>query len=270
MAVSKRLRYEILRRDNHACRYCGAAAPDVKLNVDHVIPTSLGGSDKPNNLVTSCADCNSGKTSSLPNAEPVADVDQEAFREAVERKRKELADHLWRGGYPPHWGREEIERAAADAAWTYAWSIASRGGDPSHEQYTEFLAASAALFENGHSVGEVLCAAVHAGSQLTPRLSWGLGVSDLRHAPLSGEQCSRIFGVRDRWLEVWRERRDTEPTCQQVAEFEGRLVLAARDGRSRDQLMRAARSAAFAGTTDVDYFAYHVACEDADAKVGEN
>lgn len=23
MAISKRLRYEILRRDNHACRYCG-------------------------------------------------------------------------------------------------------------------------------------------------------------------------------------------------------------------------------------------------------
>jgi 5-methylcytosine-specific restriction endonuclease McrA len=54
MAVSKRLRYEILRRDNYACRYCGATAPDVKLNVDHVIPQSLGGSDKPDNLVTSC------------------------------------------------------------------------------------------------------------------------------------------------------------------------------------------------------------------------
>ena len=35
MAVSKRLRYEILRRDNFACHYCGAAAPDVKLNADH-------------------------------------------------------------------------------------------------------------------------------------------------------------------------------------------------------------------------------------------
>lgn len=33
MAVSKRLRYEILRRDDHACRYCGDRAPDVKLTV---------------------------------------------------------------------------------------------------------------------------------------------------------------------------------------------------------------------------------------------
>lgn len=87
MAVSKRLRYEILRRDNHACRYCGAAAPDVKLNVNHVIPQALGGSDKPDNLATSCADCNAGKTSSMPDAMPVADVDQGTFRRAAELKR---------------------------------------------------------------------------------------------------------------------------------------------------------------------------------------
>ncbi|MCX5253565.1 HNH endonuclease [Streptomyces canus] len=101
MAVSKRLRYEILRRDNHACRYCGATAPGAKLNVDHVIPQSLGGSDKPENLVTSCADCNAGKTSSMPNAMPVADVDQETFREAArlkqeaERRQEGISLHLY-------------------------------------------------------------------------------------------------------------------------------------------------------------------------------
>jgi len=31
MAVTKRLRFEILRRDGHACRYCGRAAPDVRI-----------------------------------------------------------------------------------------------------------------------------------------------------------------------------------------------------------------------------------------------
>jgi hypothetical protein len=115
MAVSKRLRYEILRRDNHACRYCGATAPGVKLNVDHVIPQALGGSDKPTNLVTACSPCNSGKTSSLPNAQPVADVDQETFRQAAklkqeaERRHEALFIHLcmvwtwaWeKSGHPP-------------------------------------------------------------------------------------------------------------------------------------------------------------------------
>ncbi|MEJ7724319.1 MAG: hypothetical protein WKF64_08445 [Ilumatobacteraceae bacterium] len=35
--ISRRLRFEILRRDGHTCRYCGARAPDVPLTVDHVI-----------------------------------------------------------------------------------------------------------------------------------------------------------------------------------------------------------------------------------------
>lgn len=69
-----RVRYEILRRDNHTCRYCGAKAPDVTLQVDHVVPVALGGSSEPSNGVTACVDCNSGKTSTTPNAETVADV----------------------------------------------------------------------------------------------------------------------------------------------------------------------------------------------------
>lgn len=80
MAVSKRLRFEILRRDNHACRYCGAGAPDVKLTVDHVVPTALGGSDEPGNLVACCMPCNSGKSSSAPDAPIVDDVAADALR----------------------------------------------------------------------------------------------------------------------------------------------------------------------------------------------
>ena len=80
MAISKRLRYEILRRDNHACRYCGRAAPDVKLHIDHVVPQVLGGSDDPSNLVTSCAECNAGKTSSAPDQHVVADVSGSAAK----------------------------------------------------------------------------------------------------------------------------------------------------------------------------------------------
>lgn len=83
MAVSKRLRYEILRRDSHTCRYCGASAPDVPLRVDHVTPVALGGGDEPSNLATSCHDCNSGKTSTNPDAPLVADVADDALRWAA-------------------------------------------------------------------------------------------------------------------------------------------------------------------------------------------
>jgi len=78
MAVSKRLRYEVLRRDNHTCRYCYAT--DTPLTVDHVIPVALGGSDDPGNLVAACKDCNAGKSASNPEAPLVADVAQDALR----------------------------------------------------------------------------------------------------------------------------------------------------------------------------------------------
>lgn len=80
MAVSKRLRFEILRRDNHACRYCGRKPPEVELTVDHVQPTALGGRDVAENLVASCRDCNSGKTSTTPDAPLVAQVAEDEMR----------------------------------------------------------------------------------------------------------------------------------------------------------------------------------------------
>lgn len=80
MAVSKRLRFEILRRDNHTCRYCGASAPDVPLRVDHVTPEALGGRTDPSNLVTACEPCNSGKSSVALDGAMVEDIKADALR----------------------------------------------------------------------------------------------------------------------------------------------------------------------------------------------
>lgn len=80
MGVTRRTRYEVLRRDNYACRYCGASAPATPLTVDHVVPAALGGSDDPSNLVAACDACNSGKAASAPDAPLVADVAADAVR----------------------------------------------------------------------------------------------------------------------------------------------------------------------------------------------
>lgn len=79
MAVTKRTRFEVLKRDNHTCRYCGGKAPDVVLTVDHVLPVALGGTDDPTNLVAACKDCNAGKSSTAPDSPLVADVEQKAL-----------------------------------------------------------------------------------------------------------------------------------------------------------------------------------------------
>jgi len=56
------LRWEIFERDKFTCQYCGQYAPNVPLEVDHVIPVEDGGTDDLFNLKTSCYACNRGKS----------------------------------------------------------------------------------------------------------------------------------------------------------------------------------------------------------------
>ena len=126
MAVSKRLRFEILRRDNHACRYCGGSAPDVRLTVDHVVPVALGGSDEPSNLATACVECNGGKSSVPASAPNVADVAADAVRWAAAMRRAAEIIHGDRDA------REEVEKAV----WDF-WEDADHYG----QKYSRWLPA---------------------------------------------------------------------------------------------------------------------------------
>jgi hypothetical protein len=62
MAISKRTRFNVFKRDGFLCAYCGRTPPAVVLEVDHIIPQRSGGTDATHNLTTSCRDCNSGKS----------------------------------------------------------------------------------------------------------------------------------------------------------------------------------------------------------------
>lgn len=84
--VSPRVRYQVLRRDNFACRYCGRPAPVVALEVDHVVPRALGGTNDPSNLVTACADCNRGKAATSPGELLIEDVAQRELEWAMGRR----------------------------------------------------------------------------------------------------------------------------------------------------------------------------------------
>lgn len=66
MAISHKTRYAIFLRDRFTCMYCGNSAPDVLLEIDHVVPRSRGGGDEPGNLAAACHDCNTGKSDDMP------------------------------------------------------------------------------------------------------------------------------------------------------------------------------------------------------------
>lgn len=88
--ISKKMRFEVFKRDKFTCQYCGAQAPEVVLEVDHIVPISQGGTNDIMNLVTSCFDCNRGKgkkvlsdDSTVKKAKRQADMMQER-KEQVE------------------------------------------------------------------------------------------------------------------------------------------------------------------------------------------
>jgi hypothetical protein len=69
-SFSLKERFEIFKRDFFTCCYCGSKPPKVTLEVDHIVPISKKGTNDIDNLITSCFDCNRGKSnielSSIP------------------------------------------------------------------------------------------------------------------------------------------------------------------------------------------------------------
>lgn len=64
-SIPKSVRFEVLKRDKFTCQYCGAAAPDVVLHIDHIDPVANAGNNHITNLITSCEGCNLGKSDKL-------------------------------------------------------------------------------------------------------------------------------------------------------------------------------------------------------------
>ena len=56
--ISNALRWEIWERDNFTCQKCGSRQ---RLSIDHKMPRSKGGNNRPSNLQTLCRSCNSAK-----------------------------------------------------------------------------------------------------------------------------------------------------------------------------------------------------------------
>ncbi|MBJ7401548.1 HNH endonuclease [Mycolicibacterium sp.] len=180
MAVSRRLRFEILRRDNHTCQYCGAKAPNVALTVDHVKPVALGGLDEPGNLVTACQDCNAGKTSTTPDEQIVASVDKAAADWSAAMVR----------------AAEEERHSAASKEAVYeavvkAWPSYHRNRIP--KDYTETIDQFAAA---GLSPEVIVKMAVNAGAKPGVWDRWGY---------FCGSCWNKIRKLQDRAAELLQE-----------------------------------------------------------------
>ena len=71
-SLSKKNRFEVFKRDEFRCQYCGATPPKVILEIDHIDPIANGGSNDIENLITACFDCNRGKSKRLLSSTSVS------------------------------------------------------------------------------------------------------------------------------------------------------------------------------------------------------
>lgn len=112
--ISKKLRFEVFKRDSFKCQYCGATSPDVLLEVDHIKPVKEGGKNNIDNLVTACRDCNSGKGARLLDDNTVLEKQRQQLEELNERRQQLEMMMKWREGLA---GLSEDTLAAAQRYW---------------------------------------------------------------------------------------------------------------------------------------------------------
>ncbi len=58
-------KFRIFHRDRFMCAFCGDTPGCSGLEVDHLVPQSIGGSDNDENLISACMKCNRGKTANI-------------------------------------------------------------------------------------------------------------------------------------------------------------------------------------------------------------
>lgn len=75
-------KFKVLNRDGFKCFYCGKSSidEDSRLVLDHVIPVTKKGHTGYDNLVTCCTECNSGKSSMVPQPEILETIQAEIIR----------------------------------------------------------------------------------------------------------------------------------------------------------------------------------------------
>lgn len=94
--ISKKIRFEVFKRDKFTCQYCGKKSPDIILEIDHIDPVSKGGNNDILNLLTSCKECNSGKRDIKLNDSSVIEKQRKQLEEIQERREQMEMMLQWR------------------------------------------------------------------------------------------------------------------------------------------------------------------------------
>lgn len=125
-SIPQRVRFEVFKRDKFTCQYCGATAPTVVLNCDHIHPVSGGGTNDLLNLITSCRPCNGGK-GAIPLSDDGAAEKQRRTLEELEDRRQQIEMMLnWRDDMLSH--RDDVvQQISGRVQKRIGWFLSEHG-----------------------------------------------------------------------------------------------------------------------------------------------
>lgn len=157
IALSKKKRFDVFKRDGFVCQYCGATPPGVILHVDHINPVAEGGGNGIDNLITACEACNLGKAAALLSDIPKSLKDK--ANEIAEREEQIK-------------GYNRILQAQVDRIEDECWAVAAALSCKKRiESYNRSRLQSIRTFLERLSVVEVLRAAERTTAKFGCELS---------------------------------------------------------------------------------------------------
>ena len=96
-SISKSLRQQVINEAGYRCEYCRTSSRliGMPLVMDHILPSSLGGSDERENLAACCYRCNEFKGAKITANDPVTNESVSLFNPRLQR----WLDHFqWANG----------------------------------------------------------------------------------------------------------------------------------------------------------------------------
>jgi hypothetical protein len=159
--ISKKMRFEVFKRDKFTCQYCGRTAPDVILEVDHIKPVAKGGTNDLINLVTSCKDCNRGKGKRELSDDSAVKVQQEQLKELAKKSEQLEMMVKWKDELL-ELGDREVDFIASYISDTYGVDVSDHGKSNIRiwlKKYSadELVSAIDSAFSKGYEAEKAFC-----------------------------------------------------------------------------------------------------------------
>jgi hypothetical protein len=132
-ALPKRLRFDVFKRDKFTCQYCGMKAPDVVLEIDHIVAVAAGGGNDILNLRTACKACNAGKSDKPLSTNATIEARRKTLEDFEERRQQLEMMHEW------HLSLIDIDHQEVSMAGELWFRCVGKPGSQLNEEASAYL-----------------------------------------------------------------------------------------------------------------------------------